>query len=426
MPCPIIGGMKRNLFAIAGLFTLFLAAFSNVPPAFGVTLPSGVAVFETSLQDRISSTDSSMSIVSATTRGSGTLSGYQCFTVDEGRTDAEYICGTLSGTTVSTLERGLDPLTGTTTVSALKFAHRKGADVKITDFPLIMRLRNQLAGVETFATLLNYAAATACAGTEPNWTICDKAYTDSRVSAGAANSNETTKGLVELATQVEMASSTSLGSTLASVILQAKYSTSSPYAAGLWNVITQNNGKIAQSFLDLTQAYTVSGLWTFFGATTTIGSATTTLATTTTAVVGIGTSTPMSGVPGIVNALNLYTKGGVGIGAATTSPGNLVVANLASTTSLVVSGTCTNCATNGYETITNTGAGPTTGASTATVTASCTGSKKVVGGGGSDPNALVVLQSSNPSGANSWVVVFEDTSNTSANTMTAYAICVNP
>jgi hypothetical protein len=96
----------------------------------GVALPSGVAVFETSLQNRISSTDTSMLLVSTSTRGGGSLSGYQCSTIDEGRSDAEYLCGTLtSAKTVTSLERGLDPLTGTTTNSSLKFAHRVGANV---------------------------------------------------------------------------------------------------------------------------------------------------------------------------------------------------------------------------------------------------------------------------------------------------------
>jgi hypothetical protein len=128
-------------------------------PTLGVALPSGAAVFETSLQDRISSTDTSMVIVSATARGGGTLSGYQCFTIDEGRSDAEFVCGTLTGTTLSSLERGLDPLNGTSTVAALKFTHRKGANVKITDFPLLQRLRNQVNGAEAFETALSYASA---------------------------------------------------------------------------------------------------------------------------------------------------------------------------------------------------------------------------------------------------------------------------
>jgi hypothetical protein len=81
----------------------------------GLAVPQGLAVFETSLQDRISSTDTSLSLVSPTVRGGTALSGFNCFTLDEGRTDMEYVCGTVSGTTVSSLTRGVDPVTATTT-----------------------------------------------------------------------------------------------------------------------------------------------------------------------------------------------------------------------------------------------------------------------------------------------------------------------
>jgi hypothetical protein len=42
----------------------------------------------------------------------------------------------------------VDPSTGTTSNSALKFAHRVGANVKITDFPVLQILRNQAAGAD--------------------------------------------------------------------------------------------------------------------------------------------------------------------------------------------------------------------------------------------------------------------------------------
>jgi hypothetical protein len=124
----LIGALVAGAAFIGGL-----AASPQPQPQdsnLGVALPSGVAAFETSLQNRISSTDTSMLLVSTSTRGGGSLSGYQCFTIDEGRSDAEYVCGTLtSAKTVTSLERGLDPLTGTTTNSSLKFAHRVGANV---------------------------------------------------------------------------------------------------------------------------------------------------------------------------------------------------------------------------------------------------------------------------------------------------------
>ena len=72
-----------------------------------------------------------------------------------------------------------------------------GANVKITDFPLIQRLRNLANAVEFFPTLLQYATTTTlCTSGSSNFTICDKAYVDSTANAGASDANETTKGSV--------------------------------------------------------------------------------------------------------------------------------------------------------------------------------------------------------------------------------------
>jgi|ERR1700738_1597469 hypothetical protein len=88
--------------AVAFIGSLFGVATVQQPAlvlqSLGATLPSGTAVFEASLQSRISSTDTSMTLVANSVRGGTALTGFQCFTVDEGRTDAEYICGTISGT----------------------------------------------------------------------------------------------------------------------------------------------------------------------------------------------------------------------------------------------------------------------------------------------------------------------------------------
>src|SRR4051794_33818528 len=122
--------MKRFLGALALVALIALTALSiYASQVSAVTLPQGPAVFETSLQSRISSTDTSMTLVANSVRGGSSLSGYQCFTIDEGRTDAEFVCGSISGTSVTSLERGIDPLTGTSSNSSLKFAHRVGANV---------------------------------------------------------------------------------------------------------------------------------------------------------------------------------------------------------------------------------------------------------------------------------------------------------
>ena len=252
-----------SVLAIAAITSFAVAAIFQ--PNYGVSLPQGPAVFETSLQSRISSTDTSMTLVANSVRGGSTLSGYQCFTIDEGRTDAEFVCGTISATSVTGLERRIDPLTATTSNSTLKFAHRVGANVKITDFPLIQRLRNLANAVEFFPTLLQYATTTTlCTVGSSNYTICDKAYVDGVAVAGASNGNDTTKGIFETAIGTEAASSTSLGGTGARLVLGANLATSTPQ-----NCLTQpcvlttriGSNKIWQGVLNLTEWFGFSELF---------------------------------------------------------------------------------------------------------------------------------------------------------------------
>src|SRR5205085_7408545 len=164
------------------------APHAQPQPNLGVALPSGTAVFETSLASRISSSDTSMTLVSTSTRGGGSLSGYQCFTIDEGRTDAEYVCGTLtSAKTVTGLTRGLDPLTGTSTNATLQFAHRVGANVKITDFPLIAIMRAMLNGSDTIPNLLTYANTVLIGAGSATTTLATKYYVDQGLASGCSN-----------------------------------------------------------------------------------------------------------------------------------------------------------------------------------------------------------------------------------------------
>lgn len=243
----------------------------------GASLPQGVAVFQTSLLSAITSSASSMTVVANSVRGGSTLSGYNCFTVDEGSSIAEYICGTVSGTTVSSLTRGVDPLTGTTTNATLQFAHRRGAEVKVTDFPVIQIMKHQLSGEDTFDNVLKYnSTAPACSGNDD---ICKKSYIDGVAVAGASNANTTTKGIVEIGTAIENASTTSTGSTGATLVVASAQATSTPLRGcdgtatkgALCVVVAQNNGTINPNFLATSTGnnYNWGGIHTF--ASTTIG-----------------------------------------------------------------------------------------------------------------------------------------------------------
>lgn len=226
----------------------------------GAELPSTVAVFETSLQAPITSSATSMTLTANSIRGGGSVSGYTCFTLDEGNTNAETVCGTVSGTSVTSLQRGISQANGTTTVSALQFSHRRGANVKITDFPIIQLLKAQNNGEDTFENLLSYATTTgACSDVDH---LCDKAYIDSIAAQGAATSSETNSGIVELATASESASSTQFNSNNPHV-QNSEHATDTPQACvgtscDVWADLT---GKIKQSWLNLTQHFSFSSIF---------------------------------------------------------------------------------------------------------------------------------------------------------------------
>lgn len=115
------------------------------------------------------------------------------------------------------------------------------------------------------------------------------------------------------------------------------------------------------------------------------------------------------------------------ITSATTT--NLSIANTASTTNLIVSGTCTGCATNGYEQVTATQALDTANNAQTTQTVSCTAGKKITGGGFNTPGTAYIVSNSNPSNSTTWTATVQCESTAlgtcSAGNLTVYAICVN-
>ena len=221
--------MKKFLYPILFIVSLIIASNAGmIYQVYAATLPQGSAVFQTSLLTAISASDVSMTLVANSLRGGSVLSGFNCVTMDEGSASAEYVCGTISGTAVTAMVRGIDPQTGTSSVASLKFAHRRGSSIKITDFPLLQILRNQINGSETIANLIQYAVGTNCSGASANTAICPKAYMDALAVGSAVSANETTQGFVQGATALQQASSTAVGSTGSFLFVQAKYASSSP------------------------------------------------------------------------------------------------------------------------------------------------------------------------------------------------------
>ncbi len=104
----------------------------------------------------------------------------------------------------------------------------------------------------------------------PGTALVDLNKLNATAIAGAANSTESVNGISQLATQLQMASSSSTGSTGANLTLQSKYATSSAGSIGLFIPITRNDGKLSPQFIATTSTdtYNFGGQVTFLASTT--------------------------------------------------------------------------------------------------------------------------------------------------------------
>jgi len=176
--------IKRLLAGVALLIMMAAGGYYFFTPDtldIGAELPNAPALFETSLAAPITATADSLTLTSNTVRGGGSLSGYNCFTIDEGSAQAEFVCGTASGTAVTNVTRGISPSDGTSADTDLQFSHRRGASVKITDFPIIQLLRNQNNGEATFENALRYAGSVTPSSADE---LADVGYVLSVVNGG--------------------------------------------------------------------------------------------------------------------------------------------------------------------------------------------------------------------------------------------------
>lgn len=221
-------------------------------------IESPVALFETSLASSISSSATSMSLVSATTLDGSTLaSSTYSFIIDEGTASQEFVIADCTGTVCTNMERGISAITGSTSVTALQFAHRRGASVKITDAPILIKLTRIANGIGTFPNIISYTSHPTFTATT---NIVDKKYVDDTAFSGAGVIDATTaaRGVVELATQAETSAGTANGSSGVLVIPNSTAtSTYNSATAPLRVVVTKNDGLIDQNFLGLS-AYTGS------------------------------------------------------------------------------------------------------------------------------------------------------------------------
>lgn len=121
-------------------------------------IPKTPPIFETSLAIPLSLTDTSATLANGAVIGGQTLVGLVCLSVDIGQPNPEYMVGIINGINVTGLIRGIDPFTPTGYVSnpALIESHRRGANVKITDFVSISMMADIFNGHLGIQAILKY------------------------------------------------------------------------------------------------------------------------------------------------------------------------------------------------------------------------------------------------------------------------------
>lgn len=267
---PVMKTLLRNLSAVIALSLIALSAgFSvpQVPHAEAATnaIETPVALFQTSLANSVSSSATTLTLVSGLTKDGTTLaSSTYAFILDEGTASEEFVIGDCTGTACTNLQRGLSVITGTTTISALQKTHGRGASVKITDAPLLLKVARMLNGIMGIPVPIAYnnIATSTIAGSRNNLASVGLLLDTAFNVASIIGATESSQGLVEIATAAEAAASTLNGSS-GRLALPASIATST------WNSASSNAntipvagalGKIDNSYIATTTFFTNTNL----------------------------------------------------------------------------------------------------------------------------------------------------------------------
>ena len=111
-------------------------------------IPNEVAFFEDSLASKITSTQTTMTLVKGTNKTGNIASSTYGFVIDEGSAQEEVVICDCTATACTNCKRGISDVDGQTETTALKFEHRRGAVVKMTDHPSLVRLIRSVNGTD--------------------------------------------------------------------------------------------------------------------------------------------------------------------------------------------------------------------------------------------------------------------------------------
>ena len=229
------------------------------------------------------------------------------------------MCTGISSLTFTGCTRGLAfSGTSTTAVTANKKTHQSGTAITISNVHYVLQQFLSKEDDNTVSGDIIFSGTVS--GEEPvsATNLTTKNYVDNVTNQGAATGTETVQGIWEGATQAEIASGTTAG-TSGNLAMQSKYATSSAPTSGNYAVITEADGNLNQGLLDLTEDFSFSGIITNNGTSTGFGFSNQEIITTT------GTSSWE--VPEGINKVKVKVIGGGGNGGSSSSIGDVGIAS---------------------------------------------------------------------------------------------------
>lgn len=313
--------------------------------------------------------------------------------------------------TLSGCSRGLSPIPPYTASTTLRFAHGGGTQVIFSDPPQLFEQFVAGENDETIIGLFNFNTSPVIGTATNTYQAATRLYVDNTAFSGAGTSSFVGGGLVQLAKNEQLALGTASSSVTDGrpLVLAALYSTSTPGAnivlvggAGEYFIpITETDGKLNQTFLDLSEDFEfTSAVMTFNNASTTINNATTTILS---QRLVIGTSTPNPRFVGVTIASSTYIdNGGLGVGRATTTDNNVEIAGDILILGNILARFYGN---NIISTSTTVGALTATDGAATPITATCPGGKWAISGASkfeSGSPAKYALTSLGPTASTTW------------------------
>lgn len=170
----------------------------QAPVTVGAVIPTAIALYEDTLANSISASDTSFSLVRGTDKAGRQLAtSTYAFIIDEGSATEEMVIATCTYRTCTSATRGIDPLYGTSTTASLQKIHRRGASVKITDGPQLITLSRILNGDETIPNIIKYSSSNTFTDGK---SLVTKDYADGIAIAGAPDASTVTKGITLMST----------------------------------------------------------------------------------------------------------------------------------------------------------------------------------------------------------------------------------